>query len=52
MQKKNSWNILRVLTTNACNYRCIYCHNPEFLKMTEENYTPSDLANKLIKNQT
>ena len=27
MQKKNSWNILRVLTTNACNYRCIYCHN-------------------------
>lgn len=27
MKKKNSWNILRVLTTNACNYRCIYCHN-------------------------
>lgn len=27
MKKKNSWNILRVLTTNDCNYRCIYCHN-------------------------
>lgn len=22
-----SWKILRVLTTNACNYNCFYCHN-------------------------
>ncbi len=22
-----SWKILRVLTTNACNYHCRYCHN-------------------------
>ena len=22
-----SWKILRILTTNACNYRCLYCHN-------------------------
>lgn len=22
-----SWKILRVLTTDACNYACIYCHN-------------------------
>lgn len=21
------WKILRVLTTNACNYKCFYCHN-------------------------
>ena len=21
------WNILRVLTTNVCNYHCLYCHN-------------------------
>jgi len=21
------WKILRVLTTNQCNYRCLYCHN-------------------------
>lgn len=27
MKKTNSWSILRVLTTNACNYRCFYCHN-------------------------
>ena len=22
-----SWKILRILTTNACNYKCPYCHN-------------------------
>lgn len=21
------WKILRVVTTNACNYRCVFCHN-------------------------
>lgn len=21
------WKILRVLTTNVCNYKCVYCHN-------------------------
>lgn len=21
------WKILRILTTNKCNYRCLYCHN-------------------------
>jgi len=21
------WKILRVLTTNACNYKCVFCHN-------------------------
>lgn len=24
---KHLWNILRVLTTNSCNYECVYCHN-------------------------
>lgn len=23
----NYWKILRILTTNNCNYRCLYCHN-------------------------
>ncbi|MGL5571534.1 MAG: radical SAM protein [Cetobacterium sp.] len=23
----NFWKIMRILTTNKCNYRCIYCHN-------------------------
>lgn len=25
--KNNTWKILRVLTTNMCNYECVYCHN-------------------------
>ncbi len=25
--KKSFWKILRILTTNQCNYRCLYCHN-------------------------
>ena len=24
---KTTWKILRVLTTNKCNYECVYCHN-------------------------
>lgn len=28
MSKQNGkWSILRVLTTNKCNYECVYCHN-------------------------
>ena len=27
MNKNERWKILRVLTTNKCNYKCIYCHN-------------------------
>lgn len=27
MNKNKRWKILRVLTTNKCNYKCIYCHN-------------------------
>ena len=23
----NFWKILRVLTTNTCNYQCSFCHN-------------------------
>ena len=26
-QKEERWKILRVLTTNKCNYECVYCHN-------------------------
>ena len=42
MEKKSSWNILRVLTTNACNYRCIYCHNEG---QVEKNNEKIDLDN-------
>lgn len=27
MDSIDFWKILRVLTTNACNYKCIFCHN-------------------------
>ena len=27
MNQNEKWKILRVLTTNKCNYKCIYCHN-------------------------
>lgn len=27
MESINFWKILRVLTTNACNYKCVFCHN-------------------------
>ena len=42
MEKKSSWNILRVLTTNVCNYRCIYCHNEG---QVEKNNEKIDLDN-------
>jgi cyclic pyranopterin phosphate synthase len=27
MESVGFWRILRVLTTNACNYKCVFCHN-------------------------
>ncbi len=27
MEQNEKWKILRVLTTNKCNYECVYCHN-------------------------
>ena len=27
MESIGFWRILRVLTTNACNYKCVFCHN-------------------------
>jgi len=27
MDNLNFWKTLRVLTTNICNYRCVFCHN-------------------------
>ena len=27
MESVDFWKILRVLTTNACNYKCVFCHN-------------------------
>ena len=27
MESVSFWKVLRVLTTNACNYKCVFCHN-------------------------
>ena len=33
----DSWKILRILTTNRCNYRCLYCHNEGQEKIDEKS---------------
>jgi|TARA_B100001971_G_C18240150_1_gene570217 cyclic pyranopterin phosphate synthase len=32
------WKILRVLTTNACNYKCVFCHNEGQDKFVGSNF--------------
>ncbi len=36
------WKILRILTTNKCNYRCIYCHNEGQMHAKEGQYLSFD----------
>lgn len=43
--------IRTVVFLNGCKLRCLFCHNPEMLKMGEENYTPEELAKKIIRNK-
>lgn len=43
--------IRTVVFLSGCKLRCKYCHNPEMWKLTKPNYTPQELANKIIRNK-
>lgn len=43
--------IRTVVFMSGCKLRCKYCHNPEMWSMKELNYTPLELAQKIIRNK-
>lgn len=43
--------IRTVVFMSGCKLRCLYCHNPETWVMKEGNYTPEELAHKIIRNK-
>lgn len=43
--------IRTVVFMSGCKLRCKYCHNPEMWVMKEFNYTPEELAQKIIRNK-
>ena len=43
--------IRTVVFLNGCKLRCKYCQNPETWKMGSFNYTPRELADKLLRNK-
>src|SRR5574344_2168014 len=43
--------IRTIVFLSGCKLRCKYCHNPEMWKQEGKEYTPQELANKLIKNK-
>jgi cyclic pyranopterin phosphate synthase len=36
MESLDYWKILRVLTTNSCNFNCVFCHNEGQLKLKSQ----------------
>ena len=43
--------IRTVVFMNGCKLRCKYCHNPEMWNMQKPNYTPEELAKKILRNK-
>lgn len=43
--------IRTVVFLTGCKLRCKYCHNPEMWKMGKPNYTPEELAQRIIRNK-
>ena len=43
--------IRTVVFLSGCKLRCKYCHNPEMWRLGEYNYTPEELAKKVLRNK-